>query len=535
MKFNINPDCPRFPDLMTLLYRVFVLFFFIFQISCEKQPADPRDSFQRDLPAPAQVSALLQNNTVKLSWSYPESIPIEKFVIFRQVLNSKVTQLAGETQNKYFIDRLLTGQPPGEYQIQAIGTAGHISPRSSKIQITANLFSISINVNNEAGNQTSTSLKYTNQTSVNIHCTAPAETDSLWLSNDSTQLLRSGQAFISDINWSLPPGDGIKRVYARFKIPASQTYLMTSDSIMLDTQAQILNIFENSAGRALVTLDTLHLRMVTIDQFGTAQILIGNWQIPLYNDGTHGDLVANDNVFEVRIVIPPTAQGNQAPLSGRFVDNAGNEARLTKPNTFMTINRTPIPVQLFPISNPNLDVIRLNWTENLDSDFAYYQVFHSNQSEMYDGLSADTMITTRSQTKYFVRGLTRNQHYYFRIQVTNLDGRSSWSNEIMIRLTPENGAPQAILLAQPQIINADSVSLTWSQNWDDDFAAYYIYRSEQPISILPVTPIAINNQRAQTAFIDFNLHQNQMYYYRIAVFNRSNQYTLSNQVNILFQ
>jgi hypothetical protein len=119
--------------------------------------------------------------------------------------------------------------------------------------------------------------------------------------------------------------------------------------------------------------------------------------------------------------------------------------------------------------------------------------------------------------------------------VTNLTGCSSWSNEIVVQLKSENGVPHPILLAQPQIIRADSISLTWSQNWEDNFAAYYIYRSEQPISQLPVTPMAIKNQRAETAFIDFNLQSNRRYYYRVAVFNRANQYTLSNQVNIQLQ
>lgn len=105
----------------------------------------------------------------------------------------------------------------------------------------------------------------------------------------------------------------------------------------------------------------------------------------------------------------------------------------------------------------------------------------------------------------------------------------------MVRLKPEIDAPMPIVLAQPQTIRADSISLTWSQNRDANFAAYYIYRSEQPITILPVTPIAIKNQREQTSFIDFNLRQNQTYYYRIAVFNLANQYVLSNQVNIQLQ
>ncbi|MBN2093217.1 fibronectin type III domain-containing protein, partial [candidate division KSB1 bacterium] len=437
--------------------------------------------------------------------------------------------------NKYFFHRFARDQQSENFQIQAIGTGGHFSPRSSIITIMSDQFSISINGNNFPASQISTTLKYTNQTAVNIHCIAPTETDSLWISNDSTQLLRSGRAFTADINWILPPGDRLKRVYARFKIPASQAYTITSDSIILDTQAQILNISENSAGRSLTTADTLHLQMETIDQFGTAQVLIGNWQILLYNDGTHGDLVANDNIFEAKIAIPPTVQENQAPLSGRFVDYAGNETQVTIPNKLITINRAPFPVQLFPISNLDSDIITLRWTENVESDFAYYQVFHSNQSEMYEGLSADTLISKRNQTKYYVRGLARNQDYYFRIRVTNSSGHSSWSNEIMIRLKPENSAPHTILLAQPQIMNTDSVSLTWSQNWDDDFAAYYIYRSEQPISLLPVTPIAIKNQREQTTLIDFNLQQNQIYYYRVAVFNRSNQYTFSNQVSIRFQ
>jgi hypothetical protein len=535
MMFNINPTQFILRRISKILSYGLILFFFILYSGCENQPANPLDSYHRDLPAPDHLSISLQSTGVTLFWDFPQSIMIEKFVILRQVTDSSEFQIAGETRQKYFIDQTARNQQRYAYQVQAIGTGGHLSPRSSAIQVTPNQFAISI-IGSITENPASPIQKFTNQAAVNIHCTAPAETDSLWLSNDSTQLLQSGRLFSSDIAWILPPGEGIKRVFARFKAstnPAS--YILTSDRIAFDTRAQILNIFENSGGRSLTTSDTLHLRMVTLDRFGTAQVMIGNWQIELYNNGTHGDQIANDNVFEVQIAIPHTVQENQSPVSGRFVDLAGNEVQYTLPLTLLTINNAPSPVQLLPVADIDTNVITLRWTENTATDFASYQIFHSNQSEMYEGLSADTIITQRNQTRYCVRWLSRNQYYYFRIMVTNLTGFSSWSNEIVVQLKSKNGAPNPILLAHPQIICTDSIRLTWSQSWEDNFAAYYIYRSEQPISQLPVTPMAIVNQRVETAFIDFNLLPNRRYYYRIAVFNRANQYTLSNQVNIQLQ
>ncbi len=189
----------------------------------------------------------------------------------------------------------------------------------------------------------------------------------------------------------------------------------------------------------------------------------------------------------------------------------------------------PEPVELFSPSHPTESSLTLSWTSSQEQDFSAYRIYRSS-SPGVDSLSLlDTTITNREVTSWVDHNLEENSTYYYRIFVWDRDGLSSGSNEVSGK-TLENLPPQPVVLAQPVVEDSITLRLSWSENQDEDFATYRIFRSDSSPVDTTVAPIYIINLRETTEYLDNRLNTGQEYFYRVFVYDQGGLSAGSNEV-----
>lgn len=92
----------------------------------------------------------------------------------------------------------------------------------------------------------------------------------------------------------------------------------------------------------------------------------------------------------------------------------------------------PEAVTLIGAEEVTSSSLKLNWTENSDSDFSYYRIYRSSDYSVSENSTLVTTIYSRSQTNYTVTGISANTTYYFKIYVYNDDELSTGSNTISV-------------------------------------------------------------------------------------------------------
>jgi len=96
-------------------------------------------------------------------------------------------------------------------------------------------------------------------------------------------------------------------------------------------------------------------------------------------------------------------------------------------------------------------------------------------------------------------------------------------------------APQAVQLFPPGALQDQTTALhlAWSQNQDDDFAAYRLYRAlEAGVENASDRRLAADiSSQMTTVYDDIDLEENTTYYYQIAVYDRYGLHSFSNEVS----
>lgn len=212
--------------------------------------------------------------------------------------------------------------------------------------------------------------------------------------------------------------------------------------------------------------------------------------------------------------------GNEGPRSAPFFTSFEFDEA---PASILLL--TPIALDTFPAAE------QLAWTSSLDSTgFAAYQIYRANTSSVTNRDALVATVTQRHRLTHLDAGLKPNELYSYRVYVYTRGGGSSASNTVSVR-TSANLPPQTVTLAQPVLLNATSLRLTWSRNTDKDFASYRILRAtSSPVTTNDVLR-AILNEAASTTHDDIGLTSGATYFYRIAVYDRAGAVALSNEVS----
>lgn len=194
----------------------------------------------------------------------------------------------------------------------------------------------------------------------------------------------------------------------------------------------------------------------------------------------------------------------------------------------------PTPVSLYPAYGHTNESLTVTWSVNYDPDFLNYKLLRGMETiPDEDGGVVVWTSEDRMAVLHQDLGLEAESTYFYRVVTTNVSGLSSLSNEIAATTLPDGTppVPSPVLLGPPYNETEDSLALTWTQNTDEDFSKYEIYRGLEPGVTLESEMIGQFEDAAITTLIDEGLEFNTEYYYRLFVYNDSGISISSNEVS----
>lgn len=502
-------------------------------LACENYQPTPLEVEEIFFPAaPTNLNAKAGAGFIVLTWEYSDTSIVMAYRIYRQRSDQPGFRSVGQTAERNYQDAVVENGKRYDYQVAAVSKAGKEGRHSETIAITPAIYSIIL----------ASGVESTNSRHIRISVTAPSGTAFMRFSNDSSFSNASWEAFAANRDWQLSPGDGLKTVYAHFRNSDNQETLEPArGQIYLDTFAAIELIESNGVGRIFKSGDTLHIRLKTNEINGSAEAEIydpvyseqnrGATRILLYDDGSHGDAVADDGIYEIDYRIDPGIEVENAFLYGYFTDDAGNIAAKATASERLKINNLPEPVVLYEPGSIAGEVpsISLKWSPNADVDFAYYQLMRSATQVVSLSSTVIAEISNASTTLFVDSGLNPSKQYFYRVYVFDIAGNTVGSNIVEAR-TSENQPPAAVVLSQP-VQDSLALRISWSPSLEQDFASYRIFRSTKTPVDTAEAPIRIISDANTTEYRDRNVTPNVQYYYRIFVYDRYGLGTGSNQVS----
>ena len=484
-------------------------------------------------PIPRNLATQIGDNTVTLMWEISNPENVRWYRIARKDSSGGEFALIDSVAQEIYTDHGLKNGRTYWYRICVITPGGFEGTYSAQISARPGSFSISINGGD----------KYTTSTSVTLSISAPNGASLIMLANDYQFTGASWEPFVLQKNWHLNSGDGEKEVYLKIRdADDNEASDIQQDDIILDTRASIDALSFSPYDSVLTPGDMIHFTMQTGEVMGQASVDIGTAAFgkKLYDDGTHGDQTAQDGNYERSFTIPSGLEVIDAPVKGRFTDEAGNSADEMTAVHPVTIQRPPEPVQLSsPTSLGSSEIaFNLTWSQNQDADFVAYRLYRSQSPGVDTAVDRKLVVEigTQATTSFDDTDLEENQTYYYMIYVYDKYGLSTGSNEVS-GTTDVNQAPEAVTLLITNVLltpgdsSSAEIELKWTRNQDADFDHYIVYRDVQsPVSTSSI-PIDLINHSATTTTTDMRLDLSTTYYYRVFICDEGNLCTGSNEVN----
>lgn len=187
-------------------------------------------------------------------------------------------------------------------------------------------------------------------------------------------------------------------------------------------------------------------------------------------------------------------------------------------------------IQLTPIL-PTANILKalesdrsviLSWNQNSDPDFASYKLYRS-QSGSTKGTLLDSIIVN-TQTEFMDNLILEGSTYFYTLVVTDTEG---FKTESKVSIRP-NFPPTASILYGSE---DGYVYLSWTRNYDSDFARYELYRSTS-INVLG-TKISSTSNVDELYFTDQSVIKGSTYYYRLKVIDTLGAETVSKEVRVV--
>ncbi len=508
-----------------------VLAFALIPAGCSTDTDDPSFSNPFDpiagsgLPVPDSVIVMVGDNSVRLSWSLPEEDTVDEYAIFRRrvdPVDDDRERLLDRVNIPSFTDRRVRNGITYVYRIAA-GAGGRFGHRTDEIEATPGLFTFRL-----AGGK-----EVTRDRSVSIDFTLPSA-QAIRLSEDPADFSLPWQSTAGSVTWRLSRGDGEKTVYARFRLSDGSETLPVYDTIRLDTNASILDFgFDGSEVRR--PGDAIHFRLDAGEPNGTATVTVQGVfdRVPLFDDGTNGDAVAGDGIYERTISIPIAAAVNNTEVRAFFTDEAGNVATEATAPRLLTVRRAPDPVDLLPpiaAEPPDAPSVKLRWGLSHESVFSAYRVFRSEAAPVDSSDLLVRTVTDRNTLQHEDTDIVEGRTYHYRIYVKNSFGQESGSAPVQIAV-PNLRPPAAVRVDSPVATTTSRIALQWSRCEDRDFAAYRIYRNKTGAVTENDFPVAEIASADRTSWDDSDLQESTTYYYRVFTVDTGGLVSRSNEVS----
>lgn len=475
-------------------------------------------------PTPKQLTITIDDSGLSLSWAVDDTTSIMQYYIHRSDSTDEDFSLIDSSAARSYTDTDLRNGIPYSYKVSSVDSSGFEGYASEIVTAIPEIYGIIVNNNDNA----------TSSLNVTLTMIAPSRTRYMMVANDSLFEQAVWETYTATRSWKIEPPDGEKRVYARFRdADNNRTAGFKYDSITLDRNATIDSVTENSGGQVKSAGNIIRFTIYTGEADGDASVDIGQAAsaIRLFDDGTNGDSTSGDGIYSLDYTIPPDLETTDAVITGRFTDEAGNIAPEKQAPGTVDIHNPPEPVILFPPvpTRNSLTSIDLNWSPSGDDDFAFYRIYRDTSSGVDTSSAIAGTITAVSTTEYADTNLSENTFYHYRIYVHDQTNLKAASNEDSAR-TGVDQPPDTVTLNQPYQITVNSMVLDWSQARASDFSAYHLYRAEQAdfgdsIRIAHITGIST------TTYTDTGLVADSVYRYKVAVYDRGGNYSMSNQVS----
>jgi len=256
----------------------------------------------------------------------------------------------------------------------------------------------------------------------------------------------------------------------------------------------------------------LNWNPVNISDFGNYVILksttnlsmIDSIKITDMNASSYSDLVSQYNDYEYKLFV---------------FDNFGNNS-YSNPISFSSAEFQPQNQVLFDPIVEGFNVY-LFWSLNNDLDFKYYEIYRSKNGSQMELIQ---QIDIQSDTS-FVDFVSQDGSYDYLISVIDQAGLIANSN--LVSIPSEVFFPNPVQLLSVNV-DADTISLNWTQNNDFDFA---LYRIEQSTDGGDFTGILDIEDQTITSIV-FNVIQYHDYIYRISCIDSASLESRSNILNV---
>lgn len=150
-----------------------------------------------------------------------------------------------------------------------------------------------------------------------------------------------------------------------------------------------------------------------------------------------------------------------------------------------------------------------------------------------DGKTDSSMMDMISPYTYDWNTLNLPDSSIHTIFAKAVDTDDNISSSEMITVTVNNNLaiPEPVIIETPVIVTDSSVTLKWSENANEDFNHYRIYRDTSTYIDFNSNHIVTIYEDTVTQYIDYNVLDNMDYKYVIYIFDDFNFYSKSNEVS----
>jgi hypothetical protein len=266
----------------------------------------------------------------------------------------------------------------------------------------------------------------------------------------------------------------------------------------------VINSIEHTGRLTLGKDDTLTVTMIG-DPDGIASFDIDGLanNIPMYDDGKHGDGSQGDGKYVGSYKVVEGDGVLSALLSGRLVDRKG---RISTKTALIKVNIdavSPVPVigvEALDRPNDQGGYVTIKWKPSIEIDFAHYNIYLSkdvpitvSKDRPIDISPIRTDITDSKQTSVDVK-VDNNFDYYVAVTAVDIMGNESILSKDGKSLAGPIQAKDNLKPTPVKVVKAVDrdkdfggiIILSWTDtNNDEDFSLYNIYQDTKPILVPP--------------------------------------------------
>ncbi|MFH0900824.1 MAG: choice-of-anchor X domain-containing protein [Pseudomonadota bacterium] len=270
--------------------------------------------------------------------------------------------------------------------------------------------------------------------------------------------------------WVLAGPDGTNTVYAKFLDSQSNESAVVLDSIWLDRSATIASVTEDTTGAPVHRNDTIHFVLAASGEAGgTATVDVVGYAngIALYDDGTHGDVVASDGTYELDYKVALSKDVNGATVTGHFTDRYGNVAAPANAAGTVTIAIPPLIRNVRVVPDSETGVATVSW----ETDEQAQGVLQWGLDDFYGNSEADVTYAYGHSFEIGGGALAPSTAYHYRIAATDLAGNQAMTVDAVFYMRPN----------QPEMVVAmpgdDRFDVRWEAPPQENVVGYNVYRA----------------------------------------------------------